>query len=117
MSVYVPTASWFLYTPLKRAAVLAAEMFGEFKFVTSVRRVSFSMQSPSQQRIFLGIHVVKELQPHTLLADVKKEAYILAQLSGPFLPFLFGICTLTEPYRIVTQFYGIGDSMMSLTLQ
>lgn len=68
-------------------------------------------------KLFRGIQVaVKELQPRTLLADVKKEAYILAQLSHPFLPFLFGICTVTEPYRIVIQFHGIGDSMMSLTL-
>lgn len=33
-------------------------------------------------KLFRGIQVaVKELQPRTLLADVKKEAYILAQLS------------------------------------
>lgn len=68
-------------------------------------------------KLFRGIQVaVKELQPRTLLADVKKEAYILAQLSHPFLPFLFGICTVTKPYRIVIQFHGIGNSMTSLTL-
>ena len=68
-------------------------------------------------KLFRGIQVaVKELQPRTLLADVKKEAYTLAQLSHPFLPYLFGVCTATEPYGIVMQYHGIGDSMMSLTL-
>ena len=62
-------------------------------------------------KLFRGIQVVKELQPRTLLADVKKEAYTLAQLSHPFLPYLFGVCTATEPYGIVMQY-----SMMSLTL-
>ena len=68
-------------------------------------------------KLFRGIPVaVKGVQPRTLLADVKKEAYTLAQLSHPFLPYLFGVCTATEPYRIVMQFHGVGDSLMSLTL-
>ena len=68
-------------------------------------------------KLFRGVHVaVKELQPHTLLADVRKEAHPLAQLCPPFLPYLFGVCTATQPYKIIMQFHGIGNSMTSLTL-
>ena len=68
-------------------------------------------------KLFRGVHVaVKELQPHTLLADVRKEAHTLAQLCHPFLPYLFGVCTATQPYKIIMQFHGIGNSMTSLTL-
>ena len=45
-------------------------------------------------KLFRGIKVaVKELQPLTMLKDVKREAYNLAKLCHPFLPYMFGVCT------------------------
>lgn len=70
-----------------------------------------------KMKIFRGIKVaVKELQPKTLLSDMKNEAYILAKLCHPFLPYLFGVCTVGQPYRIIMQFHGIKESTTSLTL-
>ena len=66
---------------------------------------------------FRGIKVaVKELLPRTLLSDVRCEACILAKLSHPFVPYLFGVCTTVQPYRIVMQLHGIADNAVSLTL-
>lgn len=59
---------------------------------------------------FRGIKVaVKELLPRTNLVDVHHEAFILARLSHPYLPYLFGICITEKPYRIVIQFEGISS--------
>ena len=68
-------------------------------------------------KLFRGIKVaVKELQPRTLLSDVRNEAHTLAKLCHPFLPYLFGVCTILQPYRIIMQFHGLRDTTMSLTL-
>ena len=60
------------------------------------------------------IVAVKELLPHTLCCDVYNEARILNKLCHPFLPYLFGICTTTRPFRIVTQFHGIDSKPVTL---
>jgi len=59
---------------------------------------------------------VKKLLPNTVVADVNKEAQILAQLSHPNLPYLFGVVTSKPPYKIVMQYYGLSEQMMSVTL-
>lgn len=70
-----------------------------------------------KMKLFRGIKVAdKELQPRTVLSDVRKEAYTLAKLCHPHLPYLFGVCTKSQPYKIVMQFHSIQDSTMSLTL-
>ena len=70
-----------------------------------------------KMKLFRGIKVaVKELQPRTVLSDVRKEAHTLATLCHPFLPYLFGVCTTSEPYRIVMQFHGIQEATLPLTL-
>ena len=68
-------------------------------------------------QIYRGIHVaVKELLPHSLKEDVRNEAHILAQLCHPYLPYLFGICIRTLPYRIVMQYHGILDESYPFAL-
>ena len=70
-----------------------------------------------KMKLFRGIKVaVKELQPRAVLSDVRKEAHTLATLCHPFLPYLFGVCTTSEPYRIVMQFHGIQEATLPLTL-
>ena len=55
-----------------------------------------------KMKLFRGIKVaVKELQPRTVLSDLRKEAHTLATLCHPFLPYLFGVCTTSEPYAIL----------------
>lgn len=67
-------------------------------------------------QIYRDIKVaVKELLPRTLIDDVTKEAQILASLSHPYLPFLFGISINETPYRIVMQFHAISE-LKSITL-
>ena len=67
---------------------------------------------------FRGINVaVKEFLPHTQAGDVKHEALMLSCLCHPHLPFLFGIHTLSRPYKIVTQFHSLFDSLSSVTLK
>ena len=51
--------------------------------------------------------VTKELLPKTLVKDVEHEASILTKLCHPYLPFLFGLCTKDEPYKLVMQFHGL----------
>lgn len=68
-------------------------------------------------QLFRGIKVaVKEVLPRTVLADVHHEASILMQLSHPYVPYLFGVCTQQQPYKIVMQFEGIADNTTTLTL-
>ena len=58
-----------------------------------------------KMKLFRGIKVaVKELQPRTVLSDVRNEAHTIAKLSHPY---LFGVC---QPYKIVMQFHGIRES-------
>lgn len=61
-------------------------------------------------QLYRGIHVaVKELLPKSVKQDVIHEAEVLARLCHPYLPCLFGICTQTQPLRIVMQFHGFLD--------
>ena len=70
-----------------------------------------------KMKVFRGITVaVKDLQPLTILSDIKKEATVLSKLCHPFLPYLFGICTAKQPYKIVIQFHGIDNSTKTLTI-
>lgn len=57
-----------------------------------------------RMQVYRGIRVaVKEFLPRTTAEDVLHEASILASLSHPNLPMLFGIC-LSKPYhRIIMQ--------------
>ncbi len=50
---------------------------------------------------------VKEFLPRSLVVDVNNEASILASLSHPYVPFLYGVCTKKLPLRIVMQFHTI----------
>ena len=60
-----------------------------------------------KMKIFRSIKVaVKELQPLTLLQDVKHETHTLAKLCHPFLPYLFSVCMAKQPYMIVMQFHN-----------
>ena len=68
-------------------------------------------------QLFRGIKVaVKKVLPRTVLADVHHEASILMQLSHPYVPYLFGVCTHQQPYKIVMQFEGIANNTTTLTL-
>ena len=68
-------------------------------------------------KLFRRIKVaVKELQPQTVLSDVRNEAQTLAKLCHPFLPYLFGVCTVLQPYQIIMQFHGLRETTISLTL-
>ena len=51
-----------------------------------------------------------------MVADVHKEAQILAQLCHPNLPYLFGVVTSKPPYNIVMQYHGLSEQIMSVTL-
>ena len=66
-------------------------------------------------QLFRGMKVaVKELFSHTFRQDCLHEASILSCLSHPYLPFLYGICTSSLPYRIVMQFHGVEDQAVTL---
>ena len=50
-------------------------------------------------QLYRGISVaVKEALPRTLLADVRREASILAQFGHPHVPYLFGVSLRSRPY-------------------
>lgn len=72
-------------------------------------------------KVYRGIGVaVKQMHIRSKLEDVEHEATMLDCLCHPFLPYLFGICTATKPFKIVTQFQGIMDSRnspMSVTVR
>ena len=81
---------------------------------TYIGRGSFSVV---QLQIYWGLKVaVKRLLPSTVSVDVHREAQILAHLSHPYLPYLFGIVTSELPYRIIMQYHGLSDKTMSVTL-
>ena len=70
-----------------------------------------------QLQTYRGLKVaVKRLLPNTVVADVHKEAQILAQLCHPNLPYLFGVVTSKPPYNIVMQYHGLSEQIMSVTL-
>ena len=60
---------------------------------------------------------VKELQPKTVLADVRHEASILAEFSHPYVSFLPLWNLFKEPFSIVMQFHGLSQSTTSRTFQ
>ena len=70
-------------------------------------------------KMYRGIHVaVKQMHIKSALRDVQHEAEMTACLCHPFLPCLFGICTTTKPFKIVTQFHGfMGDHPLSITVR
>ena len=77
-----------------------------------IGRGSFSVV---KLQIYRGIQVaVKELLPQTMLADVHHEAVVTMKLCHPHLPYLFGVCTVQKPYRLVLHFHGIGSSAVTL---
>ena len=50
--------------------------------------------------------------------DVIHEAKMLSCLCHPFLPYLLGVCTSNEPFKIVTLFHGfLGDQPYSITVR
>ena len=59
---------------------------------------------------------VKELLPRTVVVDLMHEANILASLSHPNLPYLFGVCTKVPQLRLVMQFHGFRPQMKSRCL-
>ena len=66
-------------------------------------------------QIYRGIKVaVKEFLPRTIYADVQNEASILALFCHPYLPFVFGLCITSRPYRVITQFHGFGHETVTL---
>lgn len=60
-------------------------------------------------KVYRGINVaVKQYRTQTEKGDVRNEAMVLSRLCHPYLPYLFGVCTESSPYRLVMQFHGIG---------
>ena len=77
-----------------------------------IGRGSFSVV---RVQLYRGILVaVKELLPRTLQPDVIHEANMLVKLCHPHLPYLFGICTSSQPLRIIVQFHGINLNTVTL---
>ena len=67
-------------------------------------------------KVYRGMHVaVKQFRTQALKLDVDNEALFLSSLCHPYLPYLFGVCSAAQPYRIVTQFHGI--NYMTVMLQ
>lgn len=58
---------------------------------------------------------VKEFLPNSVYTDVIHEASILAKLCHPYLPYLFGVCTSSSPFKIITQFHGSGTKPLTLS--
>ena len=63
-------------------------------------------------KMYQGIYAaVKEMHIKTAVQDIiKNEATMLACSCHPFLPFLLGVCTSTEPFKVVVQFHGLFGS-------
>ena len=69
-----------------------------------------------QLKVYRGINVaVKQYRAHTDKADVCSEAMVLSRLCHPYLPYLFGVCTESSPYRLIMQFHGIGLQTVTLS--
>ena len=67
-------------------------------------------------KIYRGVHVaVKQYRACTQKADVVNEATVLARLCHPNLPYFFGMCTQSSPYRLVMQFHGIDLQTVTLS--
>jgi len=68
-----------------------------------------------QLQLFRGVHVaVKRFHLRASLEDVQQEAKMMVSLCHPLFPYLFGICTLRKPYKIVMQFHGFIDKLESI---
>ena len=67
---------------------------------------------------YRGIEVaVKQFHIRSSLRDVEHEAKMIACLCHPFLPYLFGVCTASPPYKLVTQFHGFVTPPFSITIR
>jgi serine/threonine protein kinase len=56
---------------------------------------------------------VKQFKGLSSLADVRKEASILTQLSHPGIPLVFGISS-TKPYLLILNFYSVNGQSYTL---
>lgn len=66
-------------------------------------------------KVHRGVYVaVKQFQTRSVKSDVHNEAVLLLSVCHPCLPYLFGVCTTVEPYRITTQFHGIDHKTVTL---
>lgn len=67
-------------------------------------------------KIYRGVKVaVKQYRGRTQKADVLNEARVLSGLCHPNLPYFFGMCTQSLPYRLVMQFHGIDLQTVTLS--
>lgn len=95
----------FLTNPNKDGQPSSSEVY--------LRQGSFSIV---QLKVYQGINVaVKQYHARTEIADVHNEAMVLSRLCHPYLPYLFGVCTESLPYRLVMQFYRIGLQTVTLS--
>ena len=77
-----------------------------------IGRGSFSIV---RLKIYRGMYVAeKQFRTRSLKEDVLNEAQLLSSVCHPYLPYIFGVCTATPPYRIVTQFHGIDCKTVTL---
>ena len=69
-----------------------------------------------QLQTYRGLKIAVKRLPNTVVADVRKEAQIPAQLCHPNLPYLFGVVTSKPSYKIIMQYHGLSEQIMSVTL-
>ena len=74
--------------------------------------------STVQLKVYRGMLVaVKHFRAQALKHVVHNEAFLLSSLCHPYLPYLFGVCSAVQPYRIVTQFHGINYKTVTLQME
>ena len=96
-----------LHIPEIESSMLSDPFLNGEKQECYVGRGSFGVV---KLQLYGGIYVaVKELLQRSVKEDVKNEADILAGLCHPFLPYLFGICTNSRPFKIIMQYHGFID--------
>jgi len=67
--------------------------------------------------VYRSMHVaVKHLHAHALRKDVQHEAQITAALCHPCLPLMFGMCSKSQPYKLVLQFHGFLETSAATSL-